>query len=172
MADRSTADPARRPAGKRLAACAGRRSISTPAPGRCPLSGARITVPTPLALSPLALDIVRAVPQTDRDHLFGDRANAGFTGWSNAKLEIDRRLVGAVKPWRVHDIRRTVATRMADIGIEPHHIEAALNHYGGHRRGAAGVYNRSSYAIALSSRRWRDGPSTCSHSSKVARAKS
>jgi len=34
---------------------------------------------------------------------------------------------------------------MADIGIEPHIIEAALNHRSGHRRGVAGVYNRSVY---------------------------
>jgi integrase len=31
-------------------------------------------------------------------------------------------------PWRLHDLRRTVATRMADIGIQPHIIEAVLNH--------------------------------------------
>jgi integrase len=35
-----------------------------------------------------------------------------------------------VKPWswRVHDIRRTVATRMADLGVLPHVIAAVLNH--------------------------------------------
>jgi len=54
-----------------------------------------------------------------------------------------------VKPWRLHDIRRTVATRMADIGIEPHVIEAVLNHYSGHRAGPAGVYNRSPYERAV-----------------------
>ena len=34
---------------------------------------------------------------------------------------------------------------MADIGIQPHIIEAVLNHYTGHRRGTAGIYNRSRY---------------------------
>jgi hypothetical protein len=34
---------------------------------------------------------------------------------------------------------------MADIGVQPHVIEAVLNHYGGHRAGVAGVYNRSPY---------------------------
>src|ERR1700730_10149570 len=34
----------------------------------------------------------------------------------------------AIAPWRIHDIRRTVATGMADIGVQPHIIEAALNH--------------------------------------------
>jgi hypothetical protein len=46
----------------------------------------------------------------------------------------------------VHDVRRSVATKMADIGVQPHIIEAVLNHYSGHRAGVAGTYNRSSYA--------------------------
>jgi hypothetical protein len=51
-----------------------------------------------------------------------------------------------VADWVVHDIRRSVATGMADIGIQPHIIEAVLNHVSGHKGGIAGVYNRSSYA--------------------------
>ncbi len=45
----------------------------------------------------------------------------------------------------MHDLRRTVATKMADIGVLPHIIEAALNHASGHKTGVAGVYNRSAY---------------------------
>jgi integrase len=95
-----------------------------------------------VALPPAALDIIASVPRTERDHLFGSRAGAGFTSWPWRKQELDRCLAGVVKAWRVHDIRRTVATGMADIGIEPHVIEAALNHYSGHRAGVAGIYNR------------------------------
>jgi integrase len=111
-----------------------------------------------IALPAAALAIVNTVPRRDRDPLFGDRASDGYTNWSNAKAELDRRLGDTVKPWRIHDIRRTVATRMADIGIEPHVIEAALNHYSGHRRGVAGIYNRSSYegAVAAALERWAD----------------
>jgi hypothetical protein len=47
--------------------------------------------------------------------------------------------------WRVHDLRRTAATGMADIGVQPHIIEAVLNHISGHKGGVAGVYNRSAY---------------------------
>ena len=65
----------------------------------------------------------------------------GFTSWSHSKLDLDRHLGQTVKPWRLHDLRRAVATGMADIGIEPHHIEAVLNHYSGHRRGVAGTSN-------------------------------
>jgi hypothetical protein len=38
-----------------------------------------------------------------------------------------------------------VATGMADLGIQPHIIEAVLNHVSGHKAGVAGIYNRSSY---------------------------
>ena len=41
-----------------------------------------------------------------------------------------------------HDLRRTVATRLADLGIHPHVIERILNHTVG---GVAGIYNRSEY---------------------------
>jgi len=93
----------------------------------------------------LARSIIASIPRTERDHLFGTRSAGGHTGWDRCKKDLDAR-AGKVVPWRVHDIRRTVATRMADIGVEPHIIEAILNHYSGHRRGDAGTYNRSRYA--------------------------
>jgi integrase len=111
-----------------------------------------------VVLPPAALAIIHSVPRTSRDHLFGDRADAGFTSWSNSKLALDCRLGQAVKPWRLHDLRRAVATGMADLGVEPHHIEATLNHFSGHRRGVAGTYNRSNYerAVAAALARWSE----------------
>jgi len=38
-------------------------------------------------------------------------------------------------------LRRTVASGMAQIRIEPHIIEAVLNHVSGFRSGVAGTYN-------------------------------
>jgi hypothetical protein len=35
---------------------------------------------------------------------------------------------------------------MADLGVQPHIIEAVLNHVSGHRAGVHGIYNRSTYA--------------------------
>ena len=49
-------------------------------------------------------------------------------------------------PWRLHDIRRTAATRLAELGVQPHVIEAVLNHVSGHKTGVAGTYNRALYA--------------------------
>ena len=47
--------------------------------------------------------------------------------------------------WTPHDIRRTVATMMGDLGIMPHIVESVLNHISGFRAGVAGVYNRNQY---------------------------
>jgi hypothetical protein len=35
---------------------------------------------------------------------------------------------------------------MGDNGVQPHIVEAVLNHVSGHKAGVAGIYNRSSYA--------------------------
>ncbi|MER3356909.1 MAG: tyrosine-type recombinase/integrase [Hoeflea sp. D1-CHI-28] len=42
-----------------------------------------------------------------------------------------------------HDLRRTLATRMIEIGILPHVVEYVLNHISGARAGVAGTYNRA-----------------------------
>jgi integrase len=82
-----------------------------------------------------------------RDLVFGE-GTGPFQCWSRAKSALDKRLqvAGMTAPWRLHDLRRTVATRMADIGVQPHVVEAVLNHVSGHKAGVAGAYNRSSYA--------------------------
>jgi integrase len=97
-------------------------------------------------LPPAALEIInKVVPQEGRDCLFGERGAAGFTDWAPSKRRLDERLGSAVGTWRIHDIRRSVATKMGDLGILPHTVEAVLNHQSGHKRGVAGVYNRSPY---------------------------
>ena len=48
-------------------------------------------------------------------------------------------------PWRLHDLRRSTATRMAELGTLPHVVEAVLNHLSGSRAGVAGIYNRATY---------------------------
>ena len=96
-----------------------------------------------LPLMPAALEIIESVPcMATRDHLFGARSAAGFTAWTK-KATLDER--SEVKDWRLHDIRRTTATRLADLGVAPHVIEQILNHQSGHKAGPAGIYNRSSY---------------------------
>lgn len=95
-------------------------------------------------LSRAALDILADVPRREgRDLLFGLRAN-GFSGFSRCKARLDTR--SSVSGWTLHDLRRTAATGMAELGVLPHVVEAVLNHVSGARAGVAGVYNRASYA--------------------------
>ena len=47
--------------------------------------------------------------------------------------------------WKLHDLRSTCATGLAELGVLPHVIEAVLNHLSGFRAGVAGIYNRNSY---------------------------
>jgi integrase len=104
-----------------------------------------------LPLTPPALEIIGSVKeQVGRTHLFGDRSSTGFTTWYVAKHDLDDRL-GEMAQWNLHDIRRGVATWLAENNIEPHVIEAILNHYSGHRGGVAGIYNRAKYVRQIRS---------------------
>jgi integrase len=77
--------------------------------------------------------------------------------WAKGKAQLDGALKG-VKPWRIHDLRRTCATGMAELGVQPHIIEAVLNHVSGHKSGVAGIYNRARYEgeMRAALQRWAD----------------
>ena len=75
------------------------------------------------------------------------------SGWSRAKRRLDAAMLklaqqergktAVIAPWRLHDLRRTAVTGMAELGIRPDVIELTVNHVSGSRGGIAGVYNRS-----------------------------
>src|SRR5262249_21159035 len=94
--------------------------------------------PHDIPLSDPALAILKPRPRlAGSEHVFTSGPN-DFPGWSNHKLALDTRIAskGAISPWRLHDLRRTVSTRMHDeLGILPHIVEAVLNHVSGHRSG-------------------------------------
>jgi hypothetical protein len=47
---------------------------------------------------------------------------------------------------------------MAELGVQPHIIEAVLNHVSGHKAGVAGIYNRAKYSDEMRDalQRWAD----------------
>jgi integrase len=109
-----------------------------------------------LPLMPMASGIIATVAQrVGRDQLFGERCASGFSQWSKCKEALDRRLAIA-EAWRLHDIRRSCATGLANLGTAPHVVEQVLGHQNGHK--VARTYNHSSYerevraALAL----WED----------------
>jgi integrase len=92
---------------------------------------------------------VRAILDSPRrsEFVWGRR----WTSWSNGKDDLDQRLPASIRDWRLHDLRRTAATQMAELGVLPHIIEAVLNHVSGHRAGVAGIYNRARYTDEMRS---------------------
>ncbi len=89
-----------------------------------------------------------------REFVFGYGAGS-FSGWSKHKGRLDAHVDAS---FRLHDLRRTAATMMAELGVLPHVVEAVLNHVSGHRAGVAGIYNRAVYEQAMREalQRWAD----------------
>ena len=138
-------------------------------PGERTKNGLPHTVP----LSLVAKAIVDAQPRrtTDkgkpRDLIFGN-GEGPFSGWSKAKERLSAAIKKAGKAlphWTPHDLRRSFATyaggglpahqlaklsqseqkQAGGLGVQPHIIEAVLNHISGFKAGVAGNYNRSTY---------------------------
>ena len=100
-------------------------------------------------LSDAAADLLRTAPRREGRALLFGQGKGSYAGWSHAKAALDSRInkgrKAKMRPWRVHDLRRTVATGMAELGVLPHVIEAVLNHVSGHKAGVAGIYNHATY---------------------------
>jgi integrase len=103
----------------------------------------------PLAL--LAREILAGVAG-EGGLVFTTTGDTPISGWSKIKNRMGVAMLEAARkenddatipPWRLHDLRRTCATGMAELGIAPHIIEAVLNHISGARAGVAGIYNRA-----------------------------
>jgi integrase len=107
-----------------------------------------------LPLSAQALAILARQPRRNSsDFIFAER---GFNDWDRCKQELEQR--AGIAPWRLHDLRRSCATNLAELGVQPHHIEAVLNHQSGHKASVAGIYNRAKYADEMRAalQRWAD----------------
>jgi hypothetical protein len=73
--------------------------------------------------------------------VFTTNDRAPIAGWSMVKARLDA--VMQIAPWRLHDVRRSFVTGMADLGIRPDVIELCVNRTSGLRSGVAGIYNKS-----------------------------
>jgi integrase len=101
-------------------------------------------------LSPAAIEILAALPRFARsggeqDFVFSGRTTPP-SGYSRAKTRLDRATGQPMPPWVIHDIRRSVASGMAGIGVSLPVIERCLNHVSGSFGGIVGVYQRHCYA--------------------------
>jgi len=98
-----------------------------------------------LPLSASACSVLRELPRLSDDLVFPalGRESGSFSGFSKSKHRLDA--ASGVASWTLHDIRRTVATGLARLGIAPHVVERILNHTSYTLGGVAGIYNRFGY---------------------------
>lgn len=97
-------------------------------------------------LAPLAIFILKSVPRfLDSDLVFTTTGTSPISGFGRLKERLDIAVGLDAEDWRFHDLRRTMATNMAIMRIQPHIIEAVLNHKTGIVSGVAATYNRHAY---------------------------
>lgn len=93
-----------------------------------------------------------------RGLVFTTTGETPVSGYSRAKSRLDKQMLALarseaekagedpdqieIEPWRVHDLRRTLATGMQRLGVRFEVTEALLNHVSGSKSGVAGVYQR------------------------------
>jgi integrase len=95
-----------------------------------------------LPLSARAVTILDAMPN-GRDLVFAV-GEGPLTHFERVKEEVDA-IMQPTTPWVWHDIRRTVASGMASLGITVPVIEKVLAHRSGTFRGIVGTYQRHSF---------------------------
>jgi len=120
------------------------------------------TNPGELRLPPMTLAIVKAQSKVrDNPYVFPGRGEGPLVGFSPLKRRFDAKMLerlrkaatdaGAdaeavaaltVKPWVIHDLRRTAKSLMARAGVRPDVSERVLGHV---IRGVEGVYDRHRY---------------------------
>ncbi|CAN5350300.1 site-specific integrase [soil metagenome] len=107
-----------------------------------------------IPLNALALDALDAIAEKDswptRGMIFSRDGKRFIGGFSKSKSALDQEIAtlaarkdfAQIEPWRVHDLRRTLATGLQRLGARFEVTEAVLNHVSGSKSGIAGVYQR------------------------------
>lgn len=109
----------------------------------CPKShsknGKEVTRPIPDGLKEYVAELIDQAKKLGSPYLLGEQKQApAVSAWA---ATLPKKL-GHSEEWRLHDLRRTLATHLSDKGIEPHIIEQLLGHS---IKGVAGIYNRAQY---------------------------
>jgi integrase len=93
-------------------------------------------------LSTRAVELLK-VQDKSCDLVFPTPSGKPFMAFSKVRPQLDEAC--GVKDWVLHDLRRTVVSGMAAIGIAPHVADKILNHHSGTISGVAAVYQRHEF---------------------------
>jgi integrase len=105
------------------------------------LSGPRTKNGEPfiIPLSAPALEVIKTIPHiAGAGFVFTAGGDKPLNGWGKFKERIDK--AAGIAPWRIHDLRRTVATGLQRLKVPLPVTEAVLGHTAGSRGGIVGVY--------------------------------
>lgn len=106
-------------------------------------NGRQHTVPITDAM----LEVLRKTPRFfNSDYVFTTTGKSPVSGFGRLKDRLDKALPEGTEPWIIHDLRRTMSTNMAMLGVPQPVTEALLNHKTGVVSGVAAIYNVYSYA--------------------------
>jgi integrase len=99
-------------------------------------------IPMDEAIVPMLRERARGIAR--EDYIFGDGSDftKPFSGWGKRVAALVAEMPKG-DAWVLHDIRRTVATRLHEAGTDALIVEDLLGHLTGVRSGVAGVYNRA-----------------------------
>ena len=101
-----------------------------------------------VALSPAALQILEIMPSLG-EFVFTTNGRTAISGWSYAKRKIDalmgEELGSPVTDWRLHDLRRTMASGLAMLGFRAEVIKRVLGHAANANDVTAVHYNWHNY---------------------------
>jgi integrase len=92
-------------------------------------------------LSSLAMEIISSCPHVGERVFLARKGGGALNGWDDIKQRADSFLANPIEPWRVHDLRRTMATQMRSIGIDRLVVSKILNHA---ESGVTKIYDRFS----------------------------
>ena len=93
-------------------------------------------------LSKQSIAVLRRLDQRG-PYVFSPLGNKPFQKFSKAKRLLDQ--LSGVTGWRLHDLRRTCVSGMAQLGVAPHVADKILNHQSGTISGVAAVYQRHEF---------------------------
>jgi integrase len=105
-------------------------------------------------LTPAVRSLIQGMPRIGA-LVFTTTGTTPVSGFGKVKTRLDASLDklsvecggDPIKPWTLHDLRRTMVTTMNEkLEVAPHIVEAIVNHVSGiAKSGVAGVYNRALY---------------------------
>jgi len=98
------------------------------AEGLIPARRTKNRQPHIVPLSTTAMAVLRSVQarKSDSAYVFSTTGRTPISGFSKSKARLDE--LSEVTDWRIHDLRRTAVTHMAEAGVDPWVADRILNH--------------------------------------------